>query len=157
MSSRLALAILLAGSVAVIGGALFSQYVGGLVPCELCLMERWPYYIGIPLTLAALAAGGRRGLVISGVALVLLLFLASSALAFYHVGVEQHWFQGPTACTGAGSAAHSVEALKAQLFAQQPVRCDEVQWSLFGVSLAGWNLAASLALSALALFAWRRA
>src|ERR1700733_12674807 len=100
MSARALLILVLLGSTAAIGGALLSQYVGGLVPCELCLLERWPYYIGMPLSLLVIATGGKRGLLIGGSALVVLVFLASSGLAFYHVGVEQHWFAGPTACTG---------------------------------------------------------
>src|SRR5204862_957776 len=71
-------------------------------------------------------------------------FVVSSVLALYHVGVEQHWFAGPTACGGAATAADTVEALKAQILRQQPVRCDEPAWSLWGVSLAGWNLLASI-------------
>jgi disulfide bond formation protein DsbB len=133
--------------------------VGGLYPCELCLLERWPYYIGIPVALLARFGGGRRAIELPAIPLVLLflIFAVSSGLAFYHVGVEQHWFAGPTACTGPGGGAHTVEDLKAQLLAQQPVRCDEVQWSLMGISLAGWNLVASLVFAVLSLFAWRRA
>jgi disulfide bond formation protein DsbB len=73
-----------------------------------------------------------------------LAFLAGAGLAFYHVGVEQHWFAGPSACTGAATAADTVEALKARILGQMPVRCDEPAWSLWGISLAGWNLLASL-------------
>jgi len=145
----------LVGSTAVIGGALLFQYAGGLQPCELCLIERWPYYVSIPLLLLALASGLRRAMTAAILAMVLLLFLAGSAVAFYHVGVEQHWFAGPAACTSPATAAHTLEALKAQLMNQQPVRCDVVQWSLVGVSLAGWNLIASLALAGLSLSALR--
>jgi disulfide bond formation protein DsbB len=147
-SDRDFLAVLL-GSAAAIGGALLFQYAGGLAPCELCLLERWPYYVGIPVTLVLLLARGRRPVLVGGGALVALIFLASSALAFYHVGVEQHWFAGPTACTGGPTTARTIEELQAQLLAQQPVRCDVPQWTLVGVSLAGWNLLASLALTVL--------
>ena len=67
-----------------------------------------------------------------------------SGIAFYHVGVEKHWFTGPNACTGVATAADTVEALKARILGQMPVRCDEPAWMLWGVSLAGWNLLASL-------------
>jgi disulfide bond formation protein DsbB len=76
--------------------------------------------------------------------LLAFVFVVSTGLAFYHVGVEQHWFAGPTACSGAATAADTLEALKAQILHQQPVRCDEPAWSLWGISLAGWNLLASL-------------
>ena len=80
-----------------------------------------------------------------------LLFAASAALAYYHVGVEQHWFAGPSACTGSVTGASSIEALKAQLLARQPVNCDEPAWRLFGISLAGWNLLASALTTAFCL------
>jgi disulfide bond formation protein DsbB len=76
--------------------------------------------------------------------LLALVFAAGSALAFYHVGVEQHWFAGPSACTAPAGAADTVAALEAQLRHQQPVRCDQPAWTLFGVSLAGWDLVAAL-------------
>ncbi len=76
---------------------------------------------------------------------------SAAALAFYHVGVEQHWFAGPSACTAAAGTPTTLEALKAQLLHQQPVRCDEPAWSLFGISLAGWNLLASLAMAGICL------
>ena len=153
-SRAVPLAILLA-SIALVGGALLFQYVGGLQPCELCLYQRWPYYIAIVLTLAALLLG-RRPATLALVALCALLFLANAVLAFYHVGVEQHWFAGPSACTGTLGGAGSLADFKARLMAQQPVRCDAPQWSLFGISLAGWNLLASLALLVFSITALRR-
>jgi disulfide bond formation protein DsbB len=145
------LAVLLA-SIAIVGSALLSQYVGGLQPCELCLAERWPYYGAIVLAGLALALDERRAL--WGIRLVALIFLGSAALAAYHVGVEQQWIAGPTACTGGGSGAKSAEDLMKFLQNQQAVRCDEIQWSLLGVSLAGWNLVASLGLLALTAFGY---
>ncbi len=147
--------LLLLASTTVVGGALLFQYVGGLPPCHLCLYQRWPYYITIGLTVLTLGLG-RRDVAAWVAGLCALLFLAGGVLAFYHVGVEQHWFAGPSSCTGPQSAADSVEALTAQILGQKPVRCDEVAWSLFGVSLAGWNLLASLGLVVFCLAGWRR-
>lgn len=144
LSARSILLIVLMVSTAVIAGALLFQYVGGLAPCELCLAERWPYYGAIVIAGAALATDQRRAL--SGIGLLALIFLGSAGLAGYHVGVEQHWFEGPTACTGGSSGAKSAEELMKFLQNQQSVRCDEVQWSLLGLSLAGWNVATSLLL-----------
>jgi disulfide bond formation protein DsbB len=133
----------LAASAAVLGGALLSQYWGGLAPCELCVLQRWPWAAAIVIALIAITIGGR--LALPWVALLLAaVFAIGSALAFYHVGVEKHWFAGPGACTGAATAADTVEALKARILGQMPVRCDEAAWSLWGISLAGWNLLASL-------------
>ena len=152
--SRAVPLVILVASAALVGGALLFQYVGGLQPCELCLYQRWPYYAMIVLSALALAAG-RPGLSAWVTSIAALAFLAGAGLAFYHVGVEQHWFAGPDACTGASAAGGSIEDFRKQLMAQQPVRCDEPQWALFGVSLAGWNLLASLALVVFCLMALR--
>ena|SRR5579859_2820469 len=154
LTARSILALVLLASIAVVGSALLSQYVGGLQPCELCLAERWPYYGAIAIAGIALATDQRRAH--WGIGLIALIFLASAGLAGYHVGVEQHWIEGPTACTGGGSGAKSTEELMKFLQNQQPVRCDEIQWSLFGVSLAGWNVVTSLGLLALSAFGFCR-
>ncbi len=136
----------LTASALILGGVLVSQYWGGLAPCELCLKERWPWTAAIVVATVATTTGSRTAL--SRVALLLgLVFAASAALAFYHVGVEQHWFRGPSACTAPATAADTLEALKAQILHRQPVLCDQVAWSLWGVSLAGWNLLASVAMT----------
>lgn len=152
--ARPVLIIVLAVGIAVIAGALLFQYVGGLQPCELCLLERWPYYVAIPVAAAGLATGAPRPP--WWVGLLALIFLGSAGLAAYHVGVEQQWIAGPTACTGGASGAKSAEELMKFLSQQQPVRCDEVQWSLAGVSLAGWNLVTSLGLLAVTAFGLAR-
>jgi disulfide bond formation protein DsbB len=149
----------LAASAAVLGAALFSQYWGGLAPCELCVMQRWPWMAAIVIAFVAAMVGDRRGL--TWVALLLaVVFVVSSSLAFYHVGVERHWFAGPTACTASGAAPDTIEALRAQLLGRQAVRCDEPAWSLWGITLAGWNLIASVVMTLVcaAVFqgSWRR-
>lgn len=153
---RLAPLLILLASVAIVGAAQLFQHVGGLAPCELCLYERWPYYIAIVLALLVLAVDGRGRLAPLVMALCGILFLADAALAFYHVGVEQHWFEGPTACAGPVTKAKTVAELKAQIMNQQAVRCDIPQWTLFGISLAGFNMLAALALAAFSFSAARR-
>ncbi len=139
----------------VIATVLLAQYWGGLAPCELCLTERWPWDVAIVISFVAAMVGSRGA--VSWVALTLAgVFVVGVALAFYHVGVEQHWFAGPSACTASAGTPGTLDALKAQLLHQQPVRCDEPAWTLFGVSLAGWNLLASLAMSAICLAVFLR-
>jgi disulfide bond formation protein DsbB len=136
----------LVASGAVLGSALWSQYLGGLAPCELCLLQRWPWAAAIVISLLSILFGSRPAL--PWVALLLTgVFAIGCGLAFYHVGVEQHWFAGPLACTGTATSADTVEALKAHILGQMPVRCDEPAWSLWGISLAGWNLLASIIMS----------
>ena len=152
---RNALVLVLVGSIAVIGGALAFQFIGGLAPCELCLLERWPYYVGIPVAVLALLAGRRPVPAAITTGALALIFIASSVLAFYHVGVEKHWFEGPTACTSPTTVAKTLDQLRAQLMGTQPVMCDVPQWSLFGITLAGYNFLASVALALLSLQALR--
>lgn len=147
----------LTASAVVLGAALLSQYWGGLAPCELCLLQRWPWSAAIAISLVALFAGSRAAL--PWVALVLALAFATGvAFAFYHIGVEQHWFAGPSACTASSGGAATIEDVRRQILGTAPVLCDRVQWSLFGVSLAGWNLLASLVMAAVcaAVFARTR-
>jgi disulfide bond formation protein DsbB len=154
-SPRFLTALLLLASGTVVGIALLFQYGGGLAPCELCLYERWPYYAAVTVAMIGILSGSNAAMrAVLGFGT--LLFLAGAALSFYHVGVEHHWFQGPTACTGGGAGADSIEALKAQLLGRQPVNCDEPAWTLFGVSLAGLNLLASVFLAAFCIAALRR-
>src|ERR1700751_4436529 len=101
--ARFPTAVLVA-SVAVLGTALISQYWGGLAPCELCLAQRWPWAAAIAISLISLLFGNRSAL--PWVALLLsAVFAIGSGLAFYHVGVEKHWFAGPEACTGTATGA----------------------------------------------------
>ncbi len=141
-------AAIMAVSVAVIAGAYAFEYIGGLAPCELCLAERAPWGVAIMLAGVAHIMDGRARRWLVGACAVVL--LAGAGLAFYHVGVEQGWFAGPTACTGGAAGAQTLEQLRQQLAQTQLIRCDEVQWSLFGISLAGYNVILS---AALALFA----
>src|SRR5262249_33267520 len=93
----------LAIAILVIGGAWFSQLLLGLAPCELCLLQRWPYYIGIPIAAAAALlarSAPRNGAVALLLLLVALIFIVSAGLGVYHAGVEWRFWEGPTACTG---------------------------------------------------------
>lgn len=147
LTTRAFAAAVLLASAAVLGAALLSQYWGGLRPCELCLWQRWPWAAAITIALLALFGGGRGALPWLALALAAV-FAIGIGLASYHVGVEQRWFAGPTACTASAAKPTTLEELKRQLSATAPVLCDKVQWSLFGVSLAGWNLVASLGMAA---------
>jgi disulfide bond formation protein DsbB len=151
---RTVTAALTALAVAVIGFVLFSQYGQGYQPCELCLRERIPWYAAIGAGVVGIVAPSRTIL-----ALLALMMLASAGLGLHHVGVEQHWWAGPTACTGGSGGARTIAELRAFLRAQQFVQCDQIAWKLFGLSMATYNFMLSLAAAvvAIALAArWRR-
>jgi disulfide bond formation protein DsbB len=84
-------------------------------------------------------------------------FAVSVVMAFYHVGVEQHWLAGPTACTASEGGAMTLEQMKQQILGTAPVLCDRPAWTLVGVSLAGWNLLASLVMTGCCIVAWLQA
>jgi disulfide bond formation protein DsbB len=136
-------------ATATILGALASEILGGLVPCELCLAQRLPYYFGIPVLLASLLApskGVRVGLRLCALAL----FVWGTYLGVYHAGVEWKLWAGPSACTGTGSD-FGFDAL-AHLNDARFVPCDKVQFRFLGLSLAGWNAGLSLLISVLVGF-----
>jgi disulfide bond formation protein DsbB len=121
--------------LALMAGALGSQYLGGLVPCEMCMWQRYPHYAAI--VAAALAILLRRTpLSLPLTMLAGLLILVSGGIGAFHAGVEYKWWPGPQHCTG--MVATGADFLK-RLLAAPVVRCDEPQWKLFGVSLAGFN------------------
>ena len=137
-------------ALATIGGALLSEHVFGLVPCKLCLLQRQPYYWGIPL--AILVALAPQGLLRPGLLILSLVFLVSAGLGAYHSGVEWGWFLGPSDCGGgSGAAPGAVGDFLQSLNNVRVVSCTEAAWRFLGLSLAGWNALVSLALAGLAV------
>ena len=146
---HLAPAVILIASVAVLGAAFAFQYLGGLEPCVLCIYQRYPYgaTIGLSAAAVALGMGGRRGAAPWLVGLCGAAFAAGAAIAAFHVGVEQHWWQGTEACGVIGPVPTTIEELRRQIMKAPVVRCDEIPWSLFGVSMAGYNALGSAVLA----------
>ena len=145
---------MLAGSVAILAAVwIFQAY--GFAPCELCLTERYAFYAGAPLAaLAAIFAGrSAHGAARAVLVLMALIFLANVGLAFYHVGVEQRWWAGPTACTGSLGGPVDVNDLLKSLKTARVVNCDEVQLRILGLSFAGWDVFASAAMALYAALA----
>ncbi|UAK24556.1 disulfide bond formation protein B [Sphingomonas nostoxanthinifaciens] len=135
-------ALALALPALLMAGALGSQYIGGLVPCELCMWQRWPHYAAIVAALLAILLA-RTALTRPLTILAGLLILASGAIGVYHAGVEYRWWAGPSHCTGIATG-HGADLMRAILSAPI-VQCDVPQWTLFHVSLAGFNALFSLA------------
>ena len=145
-------AIIAAVSAGALATALTAQYVFGLAPCVLCIYQRYPYAIALALGLAGIATARRAGvqqLVILGAGSA---FLVGAGIAVFHVGVEQQWWRGTTGCHAPeGDLDMSLEELTKQLReGTRFVPCDEIPWSLFGISMAGYNALVSLILAAAA-------
>jgi disulfide bond formation protein DsbB len=135
-------------SVGALGAAYIAQYGFGLQPCNLCLYQRVPYAVAIVIALAALALPLPASLRIWALTAMGVVFLAGAAIAFYHVGVEQHWWVSAVSCGSSIESGLSVEQLRERLLATPPQSCDQVTWSLFGLSMASYNVVYSLGLSA---------
>ena len=131
------------GSIALLAGAYAFQYIGGLPPCKMCLWQRWPHAAAITIAALALFLKNRALAWLGGGAALL-----TAAIGAYHVGVEQKWWDGPASCSGGGS----LEGLTggSLLSTQGPsgiVMCDEIAWSLLGISMPGWNALISLTIA----------
>jgi disulfide bond formation protein DsbB len=129
--------------LALLGGALGSQYLGGLHPCEMCYWQRWPHGAAIVLALIAFTAPSRSGPSRTFVLLAALAIAISGAIGVYHAGVEAKIFEGITTCTANSRGLSTAELLK-QITHAPLVRCDQVQFRFLGVSMAGWNAILSL-------------
>lgn len=154
--SRIQLSVLLLlGMIAVIATVLGFQHIGGYIPCKLCLEQREPYYVAIPLGAFALLAilfSWPEILVRLLLAAIALLMLYTAYLAGFHSGVEWGWWPGPTDCGAtAGNISTDVNDLLGDLSATQPPSCDEAAGRFLGLSFAGWNVIVSLVLAAIAI------
>jgi disulfide bond formation protein DsbB len=145
--------------VSLLGGAIGSQYLGGLFPCEMCMWQRWPHVAAIFAALAAIALRGNRFASAVFTLLSAFALATSGAIGAFHAGVEYGWWEGLTTCATNARPAPGQSALDAIMNATL-VRCDVAPWDLFGISLAGYNALFSLG-GALLIFAlirkWSRA
>jgi len=146
-----AAAAALIGSAVLLAIALAFQYLGGLSPCTLCHWQRFGHLIAIigVGAIFSLSPGWRIvGLVGA---------LVSSGTGFFHVGTERGWWSAGSGCTGAPDLAGlSAEAALQLLLEAVPVRCDEIAWSMFGLSMAGWNMVFSAILACLWIASLRK-
>jgi disulfide bond formation protein DsbB len=148
LPSRVGLCAFL-GSAALLGGAYYFQYVVGLAPCEMCLWQRYPHMVAIAAGLIAVIALGHPNLAMWFALVAITALAVTAGIGVFHVGVEHHWWPGPTACTGNIPRGLSTEQLRRYLLGARMIRCDEPAWVMWGVSMAGWNAILSGALAVL--------
>ncbi|MBC2861286.1 disulfide bond formation protein B [Stappia sp. 28M-7] len=164
-TSRQLVMLLIAGGLASILTAWGFQLIGGYVPCKLCLEQRIPYYVGLPLALLALLVM-LRGTPAQGRLVVTVLLLAVAAvfawgagIGAYQAGAEWGFWAGPADCGGGGGMPDSAANMLNALRSTRVVSCTEASWRMFGLSFAGWNAVISAGVAVLALagaWAWRR-
>lgn len=133
-------------------GALVFEHIGGLEPCELCLGQRLPYYIGLPVLAILIGMWNVvkmpwRALITLAIAAI---FVWSFYLGAYHAGVEWGFWPGPTACTGTGAGVN-FDAL-GDINAARVVPCDQPQFRFLGISLAGYNAVISAVMTGLLIW-----
>jgi disulfide bond formation protein DsbB len=148
-SDRLAQQLAIASPALLLGGAYIAQYVFGLFPCEMCWWQRYAHFTALALALISTVVPPKRlWVLLAGIAI-----LAAGLLGAYHAGVEYHWWEGLTRCSSTAAGTSLADIMNAPL-----IRCDEAQWTLFGISLAGFIAIFSLAgaVTILALMRHRR-
>nr|WP_108642414.1 disulfide bond formation protein B [Fuscovulum blasticum] len=136
------------GSAALLAGAFAFQYLGGLPPCQLCLWQRWPHATAV-LILGLIWLTGWRWLAWAGAVAA----LATAGIGLFHAGVEQGWWEFISSCTqGSIAGLSGADLLNPATALPAPVRCDQIPWSLAGISMAGWNAIVSAGLAAIWIF-----
>ncbi|WP_371223843.1 disulfide bond formation protein B [Roseovarius sp. 2305UL8-3] len=138
------------GSAAMLLAAFAFQHLGDMAPCKLCLWQRWPHGAAIVLGVFALAVPGRLFPLLG-----MLAALTTAAIAAYHTGVERGWWEGPASCSSGDISNLTPQELMDQIMAAPLVRCDEVPWEMFGLSMASWNGIAALGFALIWLMASR--
>lgn len=123
-----------------LAAALIAQYFFELHPCVLCIYQRIPYVFAIAFGLMSYGAAKQDKQIANlllGIAGVI--FLINFGIATFHVGVENGWWEGLSECGGADASNLTLEELRLQVLNAPVVKCNEVAWSLFGISMAGYN------------------
>ena len=131
-----------------LAGAFGSQYFGGLYPCEMCWWQRYAHMAALVPAALAFTAPAQSARARTFALLAALAIAVSGAIGVYHAGVEAKIFQGFTTCTATARGGTTAELLN-QIIHAPIVRCDQVQWSFLGISMAGWNAILSLGGAAL--------
>jgi disulfide bond formation protein DsbB len=147
IDARRLLAAILVISLGALAAAFAGQYLFGLEPCVLCLYQRVPWALAALIAAVGTAGwAGRRRLL--PIALCAAVFAGGGALAFYHVGVEQHWWGSIAGCGGGSVSGLTLDDLRPEALVTGIRPCDRADWRLFGLSLASYNAIASTLLTA---------
>ena len=153
LTTRVLVALAGFGSAALLAGAFAFQHIGGMAPCALCIWQRWPHAAAVAIMVLALLVPNRWLIALGALAA-----LTTAGIGGFHTGVELGWWEGLQSCSGGSISGISMDdLLNPNAAVAAPVRCDQVPWSMFGISMAGWNMIASLGLAGIWMLAARRA
>ena len=148
--------LLLVSAVFALFGAYISQYFLDMQPCQLCFWQRKPFFIIIILAILFLTIGQLKNYQKLAIQIAILLLLINAAIAFYHSGVEQKWFEGLDSCSPPAIQINNVEDLKLALEKTKVARCDQPQFMFLNLSMASWNVIYCLLAASFACFALRK-
>ena len=151
MTKRTLIMLASSGSAALLLGAWAFQHIGELPPCRMCIWQRYPHGVAVILGVLAFALPGIRPLPLLGA----LAATTTAGIGFFHAGVEKDWWEGPTTCTSGPIGGLSADELLDQIMSAPVVRCDEIPWEMFGISMAGWNGLLSTVFVLIWIAAWR--
>ncbi len=140
-----------AGSAALLGGAFIFQLLG-YPPCRMCFWQRWPHALAIVIGIIAVVMPHRILAVFGALAAA-----TTAGIGFFHSGVEQGWWEGPTSCTGGGGLSGLDGADLLSVDGPRVIMCDVISWQMFGLSMAAWNGILSAFLVVIWVIAARRA
>ena len=151
-SKHVAWSTIVAGAWA-LSFALYFEIFQDYEACHLCLLQRIPYIIIIIIGVLEVL---RPQFILVCVNLTLAATMASTLLALYHVGVEQNLWDSISACKSTAIGHISVEELKKSLLERPALSCANIEWSVFGISMAGYNSLYSLFLAFMSVLVLRK-
>ncbi len=137
-------------SVSLLFGAFYLEIFANLEPCTLCIWQRWPHVIIVILTFAGSIIIKKDWTLL----LICLLATSTGMIGYYHTGVEQGWWPGPEGCSNDFSSEMNISSLTTLLLDTPVVKCDEIAWSLLGISMASWNSIISFCIALFSFFCW---
>ena len=150
ISYKKALFFLGLASLSLLIGAYSLEIFAKLEPCKLCIWQRWPHAIIVILALSGLGVIKNNWMLL----LICLSAIIGGTLGFYHTGVEQGWWSGPGGCSNQLGTKTDISNLTTMLLATPVVKCDQIAWSLLGISMAGWNSISSFSIAFFSFFCW---
>ena len=152
ISYKQALILSALASFGLLAAAFWFEIIVGLPPCNLCIWQRWPHAIIIAIAGIGLVAIKQNWMLL----LIVLSAIITALFGLYHSGVEQGWWSGPSGCSNQLNSDTDISSLTTSLLEMPVVKCDEIAWSLMGISMAGWNSIASFAIAVFAFLCWKK-
>lgn len=151
ISYKQALILSALASTGLLAGAFSFEIIVGLPPCNLCIWQRWPHAIIIAIAVIGLIAIKQNWILL----LIVLSAISTGLIGLYHSGVEQEWWSGPSGCSNQMNSYKDISSLTTSLLEMPVVKCDEIAWSLMGISMAGWNSIGSFSIAIFAFLCWK--